>query len=159
MAELIIPGGDGENKDKPQIHADSDWKREAQAERERLAEAERQQTASGQGGAADAMPEADMTAVIRMIATQAIMYLGGIPDPETGRAVLIPEYARYHIDLLEVLEHKTKGNLSEDEAKELGALLHELRLRFVEIMGTVSKAMKEQDAREKDGDAPPAATD
>jgi hypothetical protein len=154
MAELIIPGGDGDNKEKPQIHVDSDWKREAQAERERLAEAERQQADSGQGGA-DGVPEADMTAIIRMIATQAIMYLGGIPDPETGRAVLIPEYARYHIDLLEVLENKTKGNLSEEESKELGALLHELRLRFVEIMGSVSKAMKEKEAQGQDGGAPP----
>lgn len=140
MAELINPGaGSGEGRDAPKIHIDSDWKAEAQRERERLAETERAQ--QGAAGAPGRMPEADLLAIVRMLATQALLYMGGMPDPETGRAVVAPEYARYHIDLLGALEEKTKGNLSKEEEQELTGLLHELRLRYVDIMGAVDEAM------------------
>ncbi|MFG0275862.1 MAG: DUF1844 domain-containing protein [Phycisphaerales bacterium] len=143
MAELINPGGghgDGAGE-TPKIHIDSDWKAEAQKERERLAEAERAQQEAAPEGGPGAMPEADLTAIIRMIATQALLYMGGIPDPETGRAVVAPEYARYHIDLLGALDEKTKGNRTEAEEQELAGLLNELRMRFVDLMGAVDEAM------------------
>jgi hypothetical protein len=156
MAELINPGGGsggGNESEAPKIHIDSDWKAEAQRERERLAESEKAQQAAGAGGqgAPGQMPEPDFTAIVRMIATQALLYMGGIPDPETGRAVVAPEYARYHIDLLGALEEKTSGNLSDEEQKELEGLLHELRMRFVELMGAVDEAMKQRAAEEAAG--------
>lgn len=148
MAELINPsGGAGEGRgEAPKIHIDSDWKAEAQKERERLAEAERAQQEAAPAGGPGAMPEADLTAIIRMIATQALLYMGGIPDPETGRAVVAPEYARYHIDLLGALEAKTKGNRTDEEEQEITGLLHELRMRFVDLMGAVDEAMAQRAA-------------
>jgi hypothetical protein len=51
--------------------------------------------------------------------------------------------AKAHIDLLGVVEEKTKGNLSDDEKAMLTGTLHELRLQFVEIVRAVDKAVAE----------------
>ncbi len=148
----------------PKIIVDSDWKSQAQAEKERLAAAERKTadkpraagatgtggpsgaaTGAGAGGASGkgrpTMPPADFTSLVGTLVTQALMYLGGFPDPETGRAYVSLEHARFHIDLLGVLEQKTKGNLTPDEAQDLTQALHELRLRFVEISKAVASQM------------------
>jgi hypothetical protein len=151
MAGIETSGSDGGDQDAPKIIIDSDWKAQAQAEKEKLAEKERTEAASGAGGQGDRMPEADFRGLVRTLATQAIMYLGGIPDPETGRAVVIPEYAQFQIDLLGVLEEKTKGNLSEEEREELEVILHELRMRFAEIMGSVAEHMRREEAAKGTG--------
>ncbi|MFO0493154.1 MAG: DUF1844 domain-containing protein, partial [bacterium] len=100
---------------------DSDWKNQAQAEKDRLAAKEAQAKASAKakqpaglagaiGGGAGAgaggpgeLPEADFQSLLGTMVTQALMYMGAFPDPETGRAVVSLEYARLHIDLLAVL--------------------------------------------------------
>lgn len=135
MAEIIDPSGGSKSDDPPKIIIDSDWKAEAQAEKERLSEQEKKSAA-----ASDAhLPEADFRGLLGSLATQAMMYLGAFPDEE-GRAIFAPEYARHYIDLLGVLEEKTKGNLTDEESKELTGVLHELRVRFVEIVQSVAAA-------------------
>jgi len=76
-----------------------------------------------------------------------LQYMGAFPDPETGRAVVAPPYAKLHIDLLGVLEAKTKGNLTPEEVKEIGEILTELRLRYVEISKAVTKMIAEKAAK------------
>ncbi len=138
---------------------DSDWKNQAQAEKDRLAAKEAQAKASAKakqpagvagaiGGGAGAgaggpgeLPEADFQSLLGTMVTQALMYMGAFPDPETGRAVVSLEYARLHIDLLAVLEEKTKGNLTPEEAEGLVQVISELRLRYVEISKAVAKHM------------------
>ncbi|RMH27635.1 MAG: DUF1844 domain-containing protein [Planctomycetota bacterium] len=159
MPELIDPTG-GEPADEPKIVVDSDWKAEAQKEKERLAQAEAQAQESGERPGGRGLPPADFRALVGSLATQAIMYLGGIPDPD-GRAIVAPEYARHYIDLLGVLEEKTKGNLTDEESKELTGVLHELRTRFVEIVQGVAAAVAEEEAKktargDAPGQAPPA---
>jgi hypothetical protein len=78
-----------------------------------------------------------------MLSTQALMYLGQIPDPQTGKGIIALDMAKVHIDLLGVLEEKTKGNLTPDEDRDLKAMLGELRMVFVEISRGVAKAMAE----------------
>ncbi len=140
MAELIDPTGGAQADDPPKIIVDSDWKAEAQAEKERLAEQE-QATAANDAAAGDPL-EADFRALLGSLATQAMMYLGAFPDQD-GRAVVAPEYARHYIDLLGVLDEKTKGNLSDEESKELTSVLHELRARFVQIVQGVAASSTE----------------
>jgi len=127
----------------PKIIVDSDWKSQAQAERERLAEEEAKQAQTkdaGAGGAGEGqLPPADFRTLIGMLATQAIMYMGGIADRQTGQAVFDPEYARHMLDLLVVIEQKTKGNLEEEESRELTGVLHELRSRYVELAQMVAQ--------------------
>ncbi len=67
------------------------------------------------------------------LVTPAVLYLGGMPDPQTGQAVVSLDLARHYIDLIGVLEEKCQGNLTEDESTELAQVLSELRNRFVEM--------------------------
>lgn len=146
----------------PKIIVDTDWKTQARAEKERLSGTERPsavptppKTAVTPPGAALAAPagekppaagdqvEGTFEELLRLLATQALMYLGAFPDPETGRAIVSLEYAKLHIDLLAVLEQKTKGNLTEQESSLLTRTLYELRMQYVEIAKAVAKAVEE----------------
>lgn len=136
---------------------DSDWKNQAQAEKERLAaqaESKAKETkkpaAPGAGGQRE-MPPADFQSLVGTLVTQALLYMGGFPDPRTGRAVVALDYARFHIDLLAVLADKTKGNLAAEEAEDINQALSELRIRYVEIV----KAVEEMAARGELGQASP----
>ncbi|MDP6479887.1 MAG: DUF1844 domain-containing protein [Phycisphaerales bacterium] len=116
----------------PKIHVDSDWKAEAQAEKERLAETEAAQAENPTPGREE-LPPADFKGLVGLLASQAIMGLGAMPD-KSGKGVMIDlEGSKFAIDLLAMIEEKTSGNLDEEESKELGAVLTELRSRFVQI--------------------------
>jgi hypothetical protein len=67
------------------------------------------------------------------LSTQALMLLGEIPDLEGGEARRDLPGARHLIDLIAVLEQKTRGNLDADEAALLERILYDLRMRFVAI--------------------------
>ena len=62
----------------------------------------------------------------------ALMLLGRVPHPETGEKVKDLDAARMFIDQLEMLEMKTKGNLSPEESRLLQQGLTHVRLAFVE---------------------------
>ncbi|MBS0186477.1 MAG: DUF1844 domain-containing protein [Planctomycetes bacterium] len=140
------PSG-GAAGEAPKIIIDTDWKSQAQAEKEKLAAAEsakkaEQQAKSEAGEGREAGP-VGIQDLISLLVSQALMYLGAVPDPQSGRAIVAPEYAKLHIDMLAALEEKTKGNLSETETKLLSRALHELRLEYVEITNYVNKAIAE----------------
>lgn len=126
--------------DKPKLHIDSDWKAEAQAEKERLAQKEEKTQAQRDE---HSLPEPSFQALVSVLASQAIMGLGAYADPKSGRVVIDLEGSRFSIDLLGVLEEKTKGNLSEQEALDLKQLLAELRSRFVQIADLIAKQQAE----------------
>ena len=150
-----------DSPDQPKIVIDSDWKAQAQKERERLAAKEKEAAEkakpkatapagfpgaeSGEQGDPheQGMPPPDFQALVGTMVTQCLLYMGGFPDPQTGRAIVSLEHARFHIDLLATLEEKTKGNLTEDEATDLKMALNELRMRFVEIVKAVAQASKD----------------
>ncbi len=64
----------------------------------------------------------------------ALMLMGKTAHPETGAVIKDVETARLFIDQLEMLEAKTKGNLSKDEEAMLKQALMSLRLAFVEAV-------------------------
>lgn len=123
-------GGEG-------LHVDADWKARAQAEKERLAQAaetaERQRPRSGE------LPKADFRTLVGVLASQAVMGLGAVGDPKTGRVVVDLPGAQFSIDLLGVLEEKTRGNLDDEEARELSQVLSELRSRYVQISNMIAQ--------------------
>jgi hypothetical protein len=117
--------------DKSRIIVDEDWK--AQVEREK--EAARKQATEPQApepGMGE-MPPASLSLLISMFATEALMSLGQIPHPVSGKHEADLVQAKHLIDLLQVLEDKTKGNRDEEESAMLDGLLHELRLAFVAV--------------------------
>lgn len=124
----------------PKLIIDDDWKSEAKREKEKLS-AKAAETADQKS--ADADRPVQFGDLVRMFASQAAMYLGLIPDPQTQQRMLAPEVAAINIDMLAVLEDKTKNNLSDDEAKELTQTLAELRSIFVETTQAVQQAIAE----------------
>jgi hypothetical protein len=66
------------------------------------------------------------------LSTQALMLLGDIPDPQTGKPERDLVGAQQLIDIIGMLEQKTRGNLDRDEAQLIEAILYELRMKYVE---------------------------
>ena len=123
------------DENQPKIIIDDDWKQQAQREKEEAEQLAREQEAN-QG-----MPEPSILELVQIVIMQASVGLGGMQDPGTGR--MIPPnlpLAKHYIDLLEVLKDKTKGNLSEEEAKIVEGTLHELRMAFVQIVTELGQA-------------------
>jgi hypothetical protein len=75
----------------------------------------------------------DFATFILSLSTAALQNLGVGPDPggKSEPAVNLP-LAKQTIDLLALLKDKTQGNLTADEEKLIGAILYDLRMRFVE---------------------------
>jgi hypothetical protein len=82
----------------------------------------------------DAHPPAqlDFGTFVLSIGSSALVHLGEIQHPDTEQARENLLLARQTIDLLAMLEEKTRGNLTDDEVRFLGDLLSDLRLKFVE---------------------------
>lgn len=143
----------------PKLHVDTDWKAEAQAEKERLTAAEAAQSESREKGRTPdggTLPNADFRALVGILASQALMGLGTMQDPQTKGIVIDFEGSRFSIDLLGVLEEKTKGNLTEEESTELVQLLAELRSRFVQINDLVARQAAVPGEAGTDGGTPPS---
>ena len=124
---------DEENEEK-KIIVDEDWKAEAQREKEILAaqeEAEKQEKAAERPRGP--LPKGDFAALLSMLATQTAFALGMLQVEGQEKKEPDLELARYNIDMLEVIEEKTKGNLNEAEKKVLKTTLNELRMGYVEI--------------------------
>lgn len=129
--------------DAPKLIIDDDWKSSAQAEKEKLAAAEKAKAEQSQQAGPGGFPEKiGFKELISLFATQALMYLGAIPD-QSGRAMVSLEVAKLNIDLLGVVKNISKGNLSEDEQEMLDGTLSELRMQFVEITKAVAQAEKD----------------
>ncbi len=122
----------------PKIIVDDDWKSSAKAEKEKLAAAEKQKAEQGAGPGG--LPEQlGFKELISLFATQALMYMGAIPD-QSGRAMVSLDVAKLNIDLLGVVQEKTKGNLSDEEQEMIDGTLNELRKHFVDTAQAVEKA-------------------
>jgi hypothetical protein len=73
------------------------------------------------------------TAFVISLASTAAIHFGDLPDPVSGeRSTVNLEGASQMIEILGLLEQKTRGNLTAEERQVLEQVLYELRLRFVE---------------------------
>jgi hypothetical protein len=84
---------------------------------------------------AGALPTVDFSSLCLSLGTSTLYHLGAVGDPETGAKAAAPNLplARQTIDILEMLQTKTEGNLEAEEARLLEGLLYELRMRFVQV--------------------------
>ena len=123
------------------IQIDDDWKKQAQEEKRKLAEESRaREEAAAKAAPASAggekrareMPPASFVTLISTMLTQAGYYLGEYAGQD-GEPMVDLDAAKFQIDLLGVIEEKTKGNLAADEQKVLDGALYELRTRYVSI--------------------------
>ena len=72
---------------------------------------------------------------VMMHAQNAALFLGQIPNPKTGEAEINLDLARMFIDQLEMIQEKTRGNLTNEETVVLRNALSNLQMAFVEASG------------------------
>jgi len=82
-----------------------------------------------------AMPGIDFSTLVLSLATSAMVHMGLVPETEGGPVEKNLALAHQSIDTLEMLQDKTRGNLSNDEAKLLESVLYELRMSYVKARG------------------------
>jgi hypothetical protein len=87
----------------------------------------------------------------------ALIFLGHVPNPQTGQTGQDLEHARYFIDQLEMIEVKTKGNLNKQEEAILKQSLTSLRLTFVEAVNHPQAASTPAPAGQPPAEQPPNA--
>jgi hypothetical protein len=84
------------------------------------------------------LPPADFDFLVYSLRLQTEMSLGLLPF--NGQTKPDFETARHHIDLLAMLQAKTRGNLTDEEQRSLDLSLMELRFRFVQVKDSLPKA-------------------
>jgi hypothetical protein len=77
-------------------------------------------------------PEINFSTFIFSLNTSALLHLGEIPDPATGKQQEDLVMAKQTIDLIAMLQEKTRGNLAPDEENLVKHILYDLRLRYVQ---------------------------
>jgi hypothetical protein len=122
--------------DEKKIIIDEDWKARVQAEKEEAAKSTPVATESvGRQEPFDAgdppMPPATLELLLSTLATEALIALGEVPHPATGKVERRQNQAKYLIDTIDVLRQKTTGNLTPGEQQAFDGLLHQLRMMFV----------------------------
>lgn len=77
------------------------------------------------------LPEVNFSTFIFSLSSSAFLHFGEIPDPASGKKNKNLPMAKHSIDILSMLEEKTKGNLTDDEKQLLENILYDLRMRYV----------------------------
>jgi len=149
-------------EETPSLHIDTDWKKQAQEEKRRLAEQEKAKAeppkapvatpfaggapvapepaprgrAAGpaRGGAPGQreLPPPSFAALVQSVVTQILFYLGDL-SPRGSEPMINLDMAKHQIDILGILEEKTKNNLTDEERHLLDAALYETRMRYVSV--------------------------
>lgn len=118
--------------EEKKLIVDDDWKAEAKREKERLSA----QEDAGRPG----LPAASFVELVNILVMQAMAALGLLTGPGGQRLPGDLGAAKHFIDLLEVLEVKTKNNLTEDEKNLLDQVMYDTRMAFVQVAGGAGAA-------------------
>ena len=85
------------------------------------------------GSSEDAQDEIDLSSFIVSLGTQALMQLGVIKPPDGIAMPIDKASAKQTIDIISMLEKRTKSSLTPDEQKLVTEILHSLRMSFVKV--------------------------
>jgi len=134
--------------DEPtQKRVDESWKEQAEREKRAASGASGAAASSAsptaapgpspapEARAAEELPEARFDLFLSGLAMEALIALGDMAHPATRKQAANLPHAKYLIDLLGVLEEKTKGNLTADEDKLFKDTLYQLRMRYLAKAG------------------------
>jgi len=127
-----------ENQDQQEkkLIIDDDWKHEAQHDKEVLAsQEEAENEKSRQEKRTGPLPQGNFAALVSMLVTQALFAMGMLNVEGQQQREPDLNLAKYNIDMLEALEEKTKGNLTEEEEKVLTDMLNQVRMAYVKVAG------------------------
>lgn len=103
-----------------------------EAEEEKREEKEvAEEEAEPEAGEETQLPKINFATFVFSLSSSAFLHFGEIPDPSSGEKKKNLPMAKQTIDILAMLEEKTKGNLSSDEEQLLKNILYDLRMRYV----------------------------
>ena len=88
----------------------------------------------GRERSSEPLPEINFSTFVISLSTQALMHLGEIPDPLTGKVESDFAVAKQMIDIIGMLREKSRGNLDQGEEKLMEDVLYDLRMRYVEAV-------------------------
>ncbi len=80
---------------------------------------------------APTLPNVTFSTFVMSLASSALVHLGEVPNPETGKTERNEELARHTIDVLSMIDEKIRVGLADEESRLLRAVLYELRMTFV----------------------------
>jgi hypothetical protein len=114
-----------EDKEKEEVKDDTSNEKETEQK-------ESKDTAStGEQVKESQLPEMNFPTFIMSMNASALVHLGVIEDPATGKKESNLLLAKQTIDILTMIEEKTRGNLTEDEEKMLQSILYDLKIIYV----------------------------
>lgn len=90
--------------------------------------------------------------LVFMFQTAALQQMGKLINPVTKKIEKNLEQAKYSIDILEILQEKTKGNLKEEEKKYLDNVLFELRMNYLEEQKKAEETPKEEEKKSSESE-------
>ncbi len=94
------------------------------------------------------LPPVDFVSFISDLITTAHLYLQGFRDPETETVIVNLGLAKRMIDTLEMLEEKTKGNLTAPESNFLANSLYDLRIGYVRAVNSQQDTLKQDESHD-----------
>ena len=98
------------------------------------------------------LPPVNFTNFINSLASTAFMYMGGLMDPETKKPVIELNMAKHQIDTIEMLQQKTRGNVTAPESNFLENTLYNLRMSYVRF-STMPPPTEEPKTEESESNA------
>lgn len=119
--------------DPKKIIVDDDWKAQARKEKADFAKKEGEQRPN--------LPEPSFEELLNILVMQAMAALGMLTAPGGQRMPPDLGAAKHFIDMLQLLEDKTKGNLTSEEQALLDQVLYQTRMLFVQLAGGGGTAM------------------
>ncbi len=96
------------------------------------------------------IPPVDFISYLANLVETGRLYLEGIPNPESDEVVTNFPLVKHIIDTIEMLEEKTKGNLTAPEANFLANTLYELRMGYVRAINRQETAVQEEASTEEE---------
>lgn len=93
-----------------------------------------QSTESPRASERESLPEINFSAFVISLSTQALMHLGEIASPVSGKVEIDVPVAKQMIDILGMLKDKTRGNLNASEDRLMEDILFDLRMKYVEAV-------------------------
>ena len=124
---------------------DESWKEQAEREKQVVASSpsagskpDAPHAPAAESLGRDELPQARFDLFVSGLAVEAFVALGEMPHPRTKRQSINLPQAKYLIDLMGLLDEKTKGNLSVEEERLLKETLYQLRMQYLAKSGGVA---------------------
>jgi len=108
---------------------DENWKKQTEKEKEQVQNDNKE------------FHQPSFTILVSSLSMQAMISLGKLESPISGKKEENLEQARFLIDTLGILKDKTEGNLNQEEARFLEDTLFHLRMNYVEVQNLKNKAL------------------